>query len=155
MYSHNKNYNNKMAAKLDVQKYEARLDFLQNELYTKRDELNNLFLESGKSGMFHNFLFEVNDIHEKYPDALLDIAHKVTVICDVCGELTLQGKLRNTTVELNTLLEEASKINIRLDLAQNIVYLDEIPTGEDEEYTGRWALVIEISAPNLDEALKS
>ena len=141
-------------AKLDVQKYEARLDFLQNELYGKRDELNALFLEAGRAETFHNFLFEVNDIHAKYPDAQLDVAHRVTVIYDVCGELTLQGKLRNTTEELNVLLEQASRINIRLDLAQNITYLDEIPTDEGEEYNGRWALILEISAPNLDEAIK-
>lgn len=140
-------------AKLNVKKYEERLSFLENELYVKRDQLNELYHDAGMQNVYHNFLFETSDIRDAYEDAELDVAHMIRSVGDYGADVTLQGKIRNTTEEINTLLEQASRIGIRLDLAQDILYLDTLPANDEEEYTGRWAVVLEIRAPNLDDSI--
>ena len=140
-------------SKLDLKRYEEKLTFLEKTLYIQRDALNELLLEAGRTRIHHNFLFDIIDIRETSPDATIESAHKVITMFDVLGDVTLQQKLKHANEELNSSLIESSRLGITLDLAQNIVYLDELPKSEEEEYTGRWALILEITAPNLDEAL--
>jgi hypothetical protein len=141
-------------AKINVKKYEQWINFLETELYVKRDQLNALFYEAGSTDTFHDFILDRVDITTKFSDAKLPSAHKVIVVMDVCVDLALQGKVRNANEELNTLLEEASRIGLKLNLMQDFVRLDELPVSEDEEYTGRIAYILVIAAPNVDEMIE-
>lgn len=136
----------------DVQKQEQKLKFLETELYVKREELNAAFVEAGAADVMHSFQFAMSEIQEKYPTTLLAVAHQIHTSADVNADLGLLGKLRAATADMNVLLEKASVLGVKLDLAQDIAYLDDMPK-DAKEYTGRIAYILEIDAPNLDEYL--
>jgi len=136
-------------SKINIQKYESWLKFLEGSLYIKRDQLNALFSEAGEQSIYHNFGFQLQDISEHQPQPELSAAHQIEVSLRVSAPVTLYERLRTTEDEMNTLLIQAAVMGLQLDLAQHVIWMDEIPENPEENYSGRFALLLDITAPNI------
>lgn len=136
-------------AKINIQKYEGWLNFLQDVLYPKQDQLNALFLEAGEEGLYHNFFFRLKELREEFPTSELDAAHQVVLAIDPSATVALYERIRTLYFDLNNQLVEAAKMGLQLDLAQHVRWIDGAPEDEEDIASARYALILDVSAPNI------
>jgi len=143
-----------MPIKLNPEKHEEKLKFLDERLYPARNAVNNALREAGLKYAETSILWDVISIIEDYPESPIPVAHRVIVMYDVTSDQTLFGQLRLAVTKLNELFVEASRLNVETVVNQDVDLLDALPEDiELEEYNGRFALVIKVSSPNLDDEL--
>jgi len=140
-------------AKVNVKAYQQKVDFLEKELYPKRDELNVALYELGEADILHSVALDQVYLEDDANDMS---AWKVYVMGHYGADMTNISRIRVLENELNQLLIHAAQLGVVVIIGDPFqIMLDPnlVPEKDDEMYTGRLAWQLSIFTPNLDDSV--